>query len=239
MWDGGESGLDADDTFHEMQFSDTSVRHGFIKKVYGILTCQLLVTLAIMAPFALSDGMKSFAANNSALFFVCMIVGFACIIAISCCENVRRSYPTNLIVLGVFTVAEGGMLGLIAASVQFQELVLAVGITFVLVLALSVFALQTRWDFTGAAPYMIVVLLGLMIFGFVAMFTSSSVVHTLYAAIGAIVFGCYLVLDTQLMMGGKHKYAISPEEYIFATLALYLDIINMFLFILQLISSRN
>ena len=50
----------------------------------------------------------------------------------------------------------------------------------------------------------------------------------------------YLVFDTQLMLGGKHRYALSPEEYIFASLNLYLDIINMFLFILTIIgSARN
>lgn len=45
----------------------------------------------------------------------------------------------------------------------------------------------------------------------------------------------YLVFDTQLMMGGKHKYALSPEEYIFAALNLYLDIVNLFLFLLSII----
>ncbi|KAL4616915.1 protein lifeguard 1-like [Arapaima gigas] len=45
----------------------------------------------------------------------------------------------------------------------------------------------------------------------------------------------YLVIDTQLMLGGKHRYSISPEEYIFAALNLYVDIISVFLFILQLI----
>ena len=50
----------------------------------------------------------------------------------------------------------------------------------------------------------------------------------------------YIVFDTQLMMGGQHKYSISPEEYIFAALNLYLDIINLFLFILSIIGhSRN
>jgi len=45
----------------------------------------------------------------------------------------------------------------------------------------------------------------------------------------------YLVFDTQLMLGGKHKYSLSPEEYIFAALNLYLDIINMFLYILSIV----
>lgn len=49
----------------------------------------------------------------------------------------------------------------------------------------------------------------------------------------------YLVYDTQIMMGGGKMYAISPEEYIFAALNLYLDIINMFLYILQLVSAAS
>jgi protein lifeguard len=62
----------------------------------------------------------------------------------------------------------------------------------------------------------------------------------IYASLGALLFSCYLVFDTQLMMGGKHKYSISPEEYIFAALNLYLDIINIFLYILALVGgSRN
>ncbi len=41
------------------------------------------------------------------------------------------------------------------------------------------------------------------------------------------------------MMGGSHKYAISPEEYVFAALNLYLDIINLFLYILMIIGAAR
>ena len=37
-----------------------------------------------------------------------------------------------------------------------------------------------------------------------------------------------------MMMGGNHKYSISPEEYIFAAIAIYLDILNIFLYILRI-----
>ena len=36
------------------------------------------------------------------------------------------------------------------------------------------------------------------------------------------------------MLGGNHKYSLSPEEYIFAALNLYLDIINLFLYLLSI-----
>ena len=56
-----------------------------------------------------------------------------------------------------------------------------------------------------------------------------------FGAAGALVFSLYLVYDTQLMLGGKHKYALSPEEYIFAALNIYLDVINLFMYILMIV----
>lgn len=40
-------------------------------------------------------------------------------------------------------------------------------------------------------------------------------------------------------LGGKHKYSISPEEYIFGALNLYLDIVNIFMYILMLIGAAR
>ena len=42
-----------------------------------------------------------------------------------------------------------------------------------------------------------------------------------------------------MMMGGSHKYSVSPEEYIFAAIAIYLDIINIFLYILKLVAAAK
>ena len=60
-----------------------------------------------------------------------------------------------------------------------------------------------------------------------------------YGSIGALVFSLYLIFDTQLMLGGKHKYAVSPEEYIFAALNLYLDVINLFYMLLLIIGGAR
>ena len=42
-----------------------------------------------------------------------------------------------------------------------------------------------------------------------------------------------------MMMGGSHKYSVSPEEYIFAAIAIYLDIINIFLYILKIVAAAK
>lgn len=79
----------------------------------------------------------------------------------------------------------------------------------------------------------------LMIISITAIFFHNKIMSIFYACLGAFVFSGYILFDTQLMLGGKHKYAIEPEEYIFAALNLYIDIVNLFLYLLQLISSAK
>ena len=78
-----------------------------------------------------------------------------------------------------------------------------------------------------------------MIFGIFAGIFRTDILNVVYASLGAVIFSIYIVVDTQMMMGGKHQYSIDPEEYIFATLNLYLDIINLFLMILSLVGRSD
>jgi FtsH-binding integral membrane protein len=43
----------------------------------------------------------------------------------------------------------------------------------------------------------------------------------------------------QMLMGGSHKFALSPDEYVFGAIAIYLDIINLFMHILQILNSSR
>uniref|UniRef100_A0A914EAB4 Uncharacterized protein n=1 Tax=Acrobeloides nanus TaxID=290746 RepID=A0A914EAB4_9BILA len=54
-----------------------------------------------------------------------------------------------------------------------------------------------------------------------------------YAGLSAILFMVYLAIDIQLIMGGR-KYEISPEDYIFAAIQLFLDIIIIFWYLLAI-----
>lgn len=220
-------------------FDDTAVRHGFIKKVYGILLVQLLVTIGIMCIFMYIPGVKEFSIANSWLMIVAMVLTFVLLIVLACCPNVRRSYPTNFILLGLFTLLEAFMLGVISSHYETDAVLMAAGITAVVSLGLTIFAFQTRWDFTMMGGLLFVFLIVLICFGLLCAIIQNKYATLAYASIGALIFAAYLVFDTQLMMGGKHKYSISPEEYIFAALNLYLDIINLFLFILTIVQGAK
>ena len=56
---------------------------------------------------------------------------------------------------------------------------------------------------------------------------------SVYSALVALLFSAFLIYDTQQIMGGK-KYEISPEEHVYASIQLYVDVVYIFLAILSL-----
>lgn len=118
---------------------------------------------------------------------------------------------------------------------------------------------QTRYDFTSCMGVLLVSMVVLVVFAILCIFIRNRILEIVYASLGALLFTCvskgppgagtgpgwgagpsallspqFLAVDTQLLLGNK-QLSLSPEEYVFAALNLYTDIINIFLFILTII----
>ncbi|XP_055919691.1 protein lifeguard 1-like [Eupeodes corollae] len=220
-------------------FSDQTIRRAFIRKVYSILMCQLLVTFGVVALFVYDDTTQEFARKNLWFFYVVIITVFVSTLMMGCFENFLRKTPHNFMFLGFFTGAVSILVGYVCTVYDPETVIMAVGVTALLCLALTLFALQTKYDFTACGGILITALMLLMVVGLVSIFLPDKRLKIIYSACGALLFSCYLIYDTQLMMGGEHKFAISPEDYIFASINIYLDIINLFLYILRILGSKK
>lgn len=53
------------------------------------------------------------------------------------------------------------------------------------------------------------------------------------------IWSIHFIFSTQLLIGGNHKVSVSPEEYIFAALNIYMDIVNIFIYLLMIISAAR
>ncbi|XP_023722350.2 protein lifeguard 1 [Cryptotermes secundus] len=221
------------------EFSDKSIRRGFIRKVYAILMVQLLMTVAFIAWFTYHEPTKHYVQEHQGILFGAFAVAIVCLCTMVCCGDVRRKAPMNFIFLFLFTLALGVLLGVVASTFDSDAVLMAVGLCAAVCFGLTIFAIQTKWDFTGMGGALFVTLIILVIFGIVAIFIPGKIMNLIYASCGALLFSLYLIYDTQLMIGGEHKYSISPEEYIFAALNLYLDIVNIFLYILRIIGESR
>ncbi|GAB69301.1 homologue of Drosophila nmda1 protein [Plasmodium cynomolgi strain B] len=229
------------DEFSLNEFSSTKIRHGFIRKVYSILSIQLLMTFGCSALAVLYQPFNSFIVTNYTLFFILgVILSLPIMIALACSPNMARKYPSNYFLLLLITVGMTLIVTLASARTNSEIFFYAFGTTSVVVVGLTIFAFQTKWDFTGWYVYLFMAFLILMVLGIVGIFVRSKVFNLVFAGISAFLLSISIIVDTQLIIGGKHKkYEFSVDDYIFATLALYMDIINLFLSILSIFSNAD
>ncbi|XP_042350559.1 protein lifeguard 3-like [Plectropomus leopardus] len=224
------------DDFMSSQWESTAIRHAFIKKVYLILTAQLAVTLSVVAVFTFVHPVRLFVIRYPGIYWASFVVYFLVYCILVCCKGPRRRFPWNLVLLGVFTLALSYMAGTISSYYETKAVLIAMGITALVCIAVTIFCFQTKVDFTSCGGFLCIASIVLMVIGIVTAIVLSFQyvpwLHMLYAAIGAILYTLFLVYNTQLLIGNR-ELAISPEEYIFGALSLYIDIVHIFLFILQ------
>ncbi|XP_034109688.1 protein lifeguard 1-like [Drosophila nasuta] len=215
-------------------FTEESIRKGFIRKVYMILVMQLLFTCGVISIFLYHEPTKRFVYQNQQVLFAALIVNLVVLLSMACCETARRSYPINFICLGLFTFTMSLLLGAISSTMDANLVLMAVGVTAVLVIALSIFAIQTKYDFTAWRGVMIAVVVCLLLLALAGGFLRETFGETAVSIFGALIASFLLIYDTQLIIGGTHKYQFSPEEYIFAALTLYVDCVRIFLYVLRM-----
>jgi len=228
-------------------FSEQNIRLKFIRKVYSILFSQLLATTLIVALFILTpirglmcqnpsslDQRCSRNTNAMILYIVSYVVFIVTYFAIACCERVRKRSPGNIIAITIFTLSLSLLVSTICLFHDVTWVLMAMGITAALCLGLTLFSFQTKIDFTGLGPYLFIACWCLFIFGIMAVIFSSTgnnVLYTVYSSLMALLFSLFLVYDTQRIMGGK-KHSISPEDHIWASIEIYIDVVYIFLAIL-------
>ena len=190
----------ADDSDIEYKWGlpdDRDIRMGFVKKVYGILTIQLLITAAIAgACFAKRKDPKFVKLMaNPGVLFAALGGFFACFCALACCR-LDKTFPINYLLLLGFTVCQAIMVGHAVMRVPEPEVVLAAAcITAAAVVGITLYAIFTSSDFTVCGPMLMNIF---MIFAVASIFIVlfGPKLHFFLAAGGVFLFSLYLVYDT-------------------------------------------
>jgi hypothetical protein len=208
------------------------IRMAFVRKVYAILSVQLIATAILSSVSFFSSGYKQWIQSNVWMMWVSLFgaIGFMLLTYWK-----RKSYPTNLLFLAGFTGLEAYAISVIVSTFNSLIVLQAVLLTGGIFIALTLFACQTKYDFTSWMPYLFGSLWALILFGFMAaFFPYNSTMELVYSGIAALIFSGYILVDTQLIMRHYHV-----EEEIAAAISLYLDIINLFLAILRILNSQS
>ena len=130
----------------------------------------------------------------------------------------RKSYPMNLAFLAGFTAMEAYSISVIVSFYESKIVLTALVFTLGIFVALSLFACQSKYDFTHWAPYLFGAVWIVILFGFMAaFFPYNSKVELGYGIVTALIFSGYILVDTQLIMRHYHvEEEIAAHELVAA-----------------------
>ncbi|CAI2372400.1 unnamed protein product [Moneuplotes crassus] len=215
------------------------IRRGFIIKVYSILVFCLGFTALLCIGPIVSKSVQDYLESNIWILITAAILSFVPLCILMYFIKVARRVPLNYILLLSFVFFQSIVVAYACASVGNAELVLIAALmTGGLTLILTIFACTTKIDFTLCWGAVFVLAGTLLLFGIFSLIFRSQVLNIVYVSLGIIVYGFYLLIDTQLVCGGK-TWQLSEEDYIIGALILYIDIIVLFLKILALLSKNR
>nr|XP_033815524.1 protein lifeguard 4 [Geotrypetes seraphini] len=207
------------------------IRMGFLRKVYSILSIQVLLTTVAASVFLYFESVQTFVHESPALLFVSAVGCFGTIIALAL---YRHQHPINLFLLFGFTLLEAVTVAITVTFYEVSVVLQAFILTTAVFLGLTAYTLQSKKDFSKFGAGLFACLWILILASFLRLFFYSETVELVFAAAGALLFCGFIIYDTDLLM---HK--LSPEEYILAAINLYLDIINLFLHLLRILEAIN
>ncbi|XGW16997.1 hypothetical protein V3C99_001987 [Haemonchus contortus] len=231
----GEEGFD-------LAFTNASIRAAFVRKVFALVTSVVLVNIILTMPVLFIEDLRLFLVEHGWIQSVALLVFLITYFSAICCSPMFRRFPYNIMMLVIFTFSAAAMLIAICASVPPYTVVLALTTTAATTFAVIIFASQTLYDTTSYTFVIFAISIAAFIFGtflvFMSMFLITEALPIVLSAIVCIVFIFHIVLDIQMIMG-ERRYKISPEEYIFTSLMLFVDIHEIFFNILNLFDTTD
>ena len=201
----------------------TTERLVFIKKVYSLLALSMLT--AAVGAYLGSGPLFLLVAPNMMLFFVLQIglIFFASFAA--------RKPGINIIALFSFTTVSGLTLGQMLMRVGPTIAAEAFALTAITFVSLSLYVVISKKDFSFMSGFLMAGLIVLVVGGLLNIFfIQSGMMHFVMSGASVLLFSGFILYDTSNIL----RY-YGTDEHVSATLALYLDVLNLFIALLSIL----
>jgi FtsH-binding integral membrane protein len=212
----------------------------FVRSVYNWM-CIGLVLTGFTAHYVSSiAGITDYLRNNPLIFFGLIIAELVMVFSLVSRVN-RMSAGTATSLFVVYSVLNGVTLSFVFLAYTSTSIVSTFFICAATFLACSIYGWTTKKDLTSFGGFLLMGLFGIIIASVVNMFVRSSAMQMMISYIGVFVFVGLTAYDTQklknmaLSQPAGLDGAVIRKGAIMGALSLYLDFINLFLFLLRIL----
>lgn len=221
----------------------TTAQQTFLTKVYAWMVGGLLATGLTAGFVVTSPTMLEILFGSRIVFFALIIGEFALVAALAGWVEKMSATTATLAFLG-YSILNGLTLSVIFMVYTDESISSTFMIAAGMFGAMSAYGYLTKRDLSGVGSFMFMGLIGIIIASVVNIFMSSSALYFAISIIGILVFVGLTAYDTQkikeqnwMLEGGDE--AVIRKAAIRGALTLYLDFINLFLFLLRLLGNRR
>jgi FtsH-binding integral membrane protein len=211
-----------------------------MRQVYVWMVLGMLLTAGV-AFVTVSTSLINLAANPAVLL-IAVVAEFGVVLGISFGFN-RLSSGTATVLFIVYAALNGFTLSIVLLAFSVGTVFLAFGSTAALFGAMSIIGYTTQVDLSKLGTYLMMGVLGLVIAMVINLFVNSGPLDFIVSIAGVLIFTALTAYDTQRIGRMAAQMGQAGDEGvklgIFGALKLYLDFINMFLFMLRLFGGRR
>ena len=217
------------------QYVSGSLVSNVMKRVYLTMTLGLLITAFTSLFCANSDSVITFFVQNSWAMWVLVIAGFGIVFGVSGGIN-RLSTGTAMALFILFAVINGLMLFPIFKVYTGESIAKTFFITAGTFGAMTIYGYCTNRDLSRWGSILFMALIGLIIASLVNIFVGSDTMGWIISVVGVLIFVGLTAWDTQQIktMALTAPGAAAGRLAVLGALNLYLDFINMFLYLLRI-----
>ncbi|PIE80558.1 MAG: hypothetical protein CSA11_07370 [Chloroflexi bacterium] len=215
-------------------------------RVYLWMTLGLVLTTAVSFWVLSTPSILQFLLSSFWIFIGLFIVQIVLVIAFMQTLN-KLSTGAALAIFFVYAALNGVTMSTIFLAYNIGIITMAFGVTAVVFVLMSVIGLVTKQDLTKWGPILFFGLIGLIVATVVNMFLGSNILDLIITYFGVLLFMGLVVYDTKYIKQMTYQSAsqsgnadaIVGRISTLGALKLYLDFINLFLFILRLLGRRR
>ncbi len=214
-----------------------------MNKVYGLMSVGMLLTAAVAWGVGTNETMLN-AIFATPLKWVVMFAPLIMVFAFGALIN-RLSVAAAQLFFYAYASLMGLSLSFIFAVYTGTSIATAFLVTAIAFAGLSLYGYTTKRDLSGMGTFLMMGLIGLVVASIVNIFLASSALAFAVSVIGVLIFAGLTAYDTQSIKNEYIEHAQHGDEAwlgksaIMGALRLYLDFINMFMFLLQFLGNRE
>lgn len=212
-----------------------------VKNVYMWMTLALGVTGVVSLAVANSEQLMRMVLGNSAIFWVLLIAEIGLVFYISA-RIMKISFATATTLFMLYAVLNGLTLSVLFAVYTKASIASAFFVTAGTFGAMSLYGYVTKRDLSSLGNILFMALIGLIIATVVNLFFFSETMYWIITYAGVLIFVGLTIYDTQKikrMLYGMEINETSQKLALLGALTLYLDFINLFLYILRILGDRR